>query len=183
MALRFLTAGESHGPGLTVIVEGMPAGVPLTRAWVERMRTAIRKHDRQHLITVGVIPWTLTWPNAKPLFYSETVGKNLDFVSVHFYPRQGAIDQALAALKKYDFGKPIVVEETFPLKCSAEELERFIAEASKETANGWISFYWGKTIEDYAGESGDKAMTAALVSAWLERFREMSKEKGAGSGF
>jgi chorismate synthase len=28
--LRYLTAGESHGPGLTVIVEGMPAGLPLT---------------------------------------------------------------------------------------------------------------------------------------------------------
>src|SRR5579862_6230706 len=27
--LRFLTAGESHGPQLTVIVEGMPAGVPI----------------------------------------------------------------------------------------------------------------------------------------------------------
>jgi len=29
--LRFLTAGESHGPGLAVIVEGMPAGVPIHR--------------------------------------------------------------------------------------------------------------------------------------------------------
>jgi chorismate synthase len=28
--LRFLTAGESHGPGLAVILEGLPAGVPLT---------------------------------------------------------------------------------------------------------------------------------------------------------
>ncbi len=28
--LRFLTAGESHGKGLVVIVEGLPAGVPLT---------------------------------------------------------------------------------------------------------------------------------------------------------
>jgi chorismate synthase len=28
--LRFLTAGESHGPELTVILEGMPAGVPLS---------------------------------------------------------------------------------------------------------------------------------------------------------
>jgi chorismate synthase len=27
--LRFLTAGESHGPCLTVIVEGMPAGLPV----------------------------------------------------------------------------------------------------------------------------------------------------------
>ena len=30
MALRFTTAGESHGPGLTCIVEGMPAGLRLT---------------------------------------------------------------------------------------------------------------------------------------------------------
>ncbi len=28
--LRFLTAGESHGPGLLVIVDGIPSGVPLT---------------------------------------------------------------------------------------------------------------------------------------------------------
>ena len=30
MPLRFLTAGESHGPGLTVILDGIPAGLPLT---------------------------------------------------------------------------------------------------------------------------------------------------------
>lgn len=29
MTLRFLTAGESHGPALTVILDGFPAGVPL----------------------------------------------------------------------------------------------------------------------------------------------------------
>src|SRR5665213_3447943 len=28
--LRFLTAGESHGPSLTVIVEGLPAGLAIT---------------------------------------------------------------------------------------------------------------------------------------------------------
>lgn len=32
MSLRYLTAGESHGPALTAILEGMPAGVPLTAA-------------------------------------------------------------------------------------------------------------------------------------------------------
>lgn len=30
MPLRILTAGESHGPLLTTILEGMPAGIPLT---------------------------------------------------------------------------------------------------------------------------------------------------------
>ncbi|HEV3284733.1 MAG TPA: chorismate synthase, partial [Solirubrobacteraceae bacterium] len=29
MALRLITAGESHGPGLTCILEGMPAGLKL----------------------------------------------------------------------------------------------------------------------------------------------------------
>ena len=30
MPLRFLTAGESHGPSLTSILDGMPAGLPIT---------------------------------------------------------------------------------------------------------------------------------------------------------
>ena len=30
--LRYLTAGESHGPGLVTIVEGLPAGMPVSRS-------------------------------------------------------------------------------------------------------------------------------------------------------
>jgi chorismate synthase len=36
MALRLTTAGESHGPGLTCILEGMPAGLQLDRESVDR---------------------------------------------------------------------------------------------------------------------------------------------------
>jgi chorismate synthase len=36
MALRLTTAGESHGPGLTCIVEGLPAGLELDRAAIDR---------------------------------------------------------------------------------------------------------------------------------------------------
>ncbi len=32
MPIRFLTAGESHGPMLTAVLEGMPAGLPLSDA-------------------------------------------------------------------------------------------------------------------------------------------------------
>lgn len=35
MPLRFLTAGESHGPALTVIVDGLPAAVPVDRAAID----------------------------------------------------------------------------------------------------------------------------------------------------
>jgi chorismate synthase len=36
MALRLITAGESHGPGLTCIVEGLPAGLALERETIDR---------------------------------------------------------------------------------------------------------------------------------------------------
>ncbi len=36
MTLRFTTAGESHGKALVAIVEGLPAGLPVTAEWVDR---------------------------------------------------------------------------------------------------------------------------------------------------
>ena len=36
MALRILTSGESHGPALSVVVEGLPAGLPVERAVIDR---------------------------------------------------------------------------------------------------------------------------------------------------
>ena len=35
MSLRFLTAGESHGPAMTAILDGMPAGLPLDAAVID----------------------------------------------------------------------------------------------------------------------------------------------------
>jgi chorismate synthase len=36
MSFRFTTAGESHGPGLVAIVEGLPAGLELSRERIDR---------------------------------------------------------------------------------------------------------------------------------------------------
>ena len=36
MPLRFLTAGESHGPALAAILDGFPAGLPLTAEVIDR---------------------------------------------------------------------------------------------------------------------------------------------------
>lgn len=36
MHLKFVTAGESHGKGLVAIVEGLPAGLPVTADWIDR---------------------------------------------------------------------------------------------------------------------------------------------------
>jgi hypothetical protein len=117
----------------------------IAKAWIDKLVVAIRKHDPHRLVTVGAIPWALTFPKAKPLFHSPEASESLDFVSVHFYPKSGEMEKALAALAVYDIGKPIVVEEMFPLSCSVDELERFVG-ASRKLAAGWLGFYWGKTI-------------------------------------
>jgi chorismate synthase len=36
MALKIITAGESHGPGLTCVLEGLPAGLELDRDLIDR---------------------------------------------------------------------------------------------------------------------------------------------------
>jgi len=33
--LRLLTSGESHGPGLTAVLDGLPAGVPITKKFID----------------------------------------------------------------------------------------------------------------------------------------------------
>jgi hypothetical protein len=140
----------------------------VAKAWVDRLVAAIRKHDCRHMITVGVVPWVHTFPRAKPLFYSTGVSENLDLTCVHFYPKKGQVDKALTALAAYDIGKPLVIEEMFPPSCAVEELDAFI-DASRKIADGWISFYWGKTIDEYAEENLDLA--GAITRNWLEYFR------------
>ena len=116
-------------------------------AWVNKLTAAIKKHDQRHMITVGVIPWVFVFGGGQPLFHSRRVGEQLDFVAVHFYPKKGEISKAVAALKAYEVGKPILIEETFPLSCSQDELVDFIKASSAHT-DGWISFYWGTPAEE-----------------------------------
>ena len=55
---RFLTAGESHGPALTTILEGLPAGLPLTAAPIDaqlrRRQGGYGRGARQKIETDGV---------------------------------------------------------------------------------------------------------------------------------
>lgn len=141
-------------------------------AWVRTLTDAIREVDSEHLITVGVIPWANVWPNAKPIFHGSQVGQPLDFVSVHFYPKAGEVEKSLAALKVYELGKPLVVEEFFPLKCSLEETREFVAGA-KPIVDGWVSFYWGATADEYA-ERDD--LPSKMIGGWLKVFPAMIDE-------
>ncbi len=140
----------------------------VARKWIGQLTQAIRKQDRRHLVTVGLVPWSLDRPGLTSGFIPERIAGDLDFVAVHIYPESGNVDEAIATLKGFDIGKPIVVEETFPLRCSADELGQFI-DKSKGVADGWIGFYWGKTPDEYRGS---KTIGDQLTLDWLRLFEK-----------
>lgn len=141
----------------------------VAREWIQTLVTAIRKHDKRNLITVGLVPWSLDRPGMTSGFDPEKIADKLDFISVHIYPEKGKVDQALETLKGFTAaGKPVVIEEIFPLKCGAEELGKFI-DQSREHATGWIGFFWGKTPDDLRPP---KTLSEAITLSWLELFKE-----------
>jgi hypothetical protein len=150
--------------------QGERTAVQIAKAWADQLTAAIRAVDHDHLLTVGVIPWALVWPTAKPVFYAPEVIGAFDFVSIHLYPSKGEVPKALTAMRVYDLGKPLVIEETFPLSCPLEDMDAFLQQ-SRAQAEGYVSFYWGRTIDEYA-HSKDKPAVAALMGAWLSYFKQ-----------
>ena len=117
----------------------------IARQWIKQLVAAIRKHDKRHLITVGLVPWSLDRPGLTSGFVPEKIADELDFIAMHIYPEKGKVAEAIITLRGFAaVGKPVVIEEIFPLKCDAKELGQFI-DQSKKYATGWIGFYWGKT--------------------------------------
>ena len=145
----------------------------IAKEWIAELSAAIRAVDPRHMVTVGLVPWEQTiGPGAKSAFRDPDVSAPLDFLCVHYYPRAGKLDDDLAILKLYDIGKPLVIEEIFPLWADVETTEEFIRR-SRKYANGWISFYWGKTPEEYDKTPGTKA---ALIGGWLRHFSALRGE-------
>jgi hypothetical protein len=73
--------------------------------------------------------------------------------------------------------KPVVIEETFPLECTVEELEAFLRE-SRKTASGWIWHYDGRTDSDYEAmvKAGTFSPADMIWRAALQSFRRLQPE-------
>jgi hypothetical protein len=144
--------------------------------WIRALTAAIRKHDRRTPITVGLLPWSEKWKFLSG-FLPEKAAAELSFISEHIYPEGGKVDEALTGLKKYAGWKPVVVEETFPLSCGVEDLEKFLLE-SRGAACGWIGHYDGRTTADFDALRDQRTMTIAdaLMAEWLKLFKRLGPE-------
>jgi len=153
--------------------------VEIAKHWVRQMRSAVREEDAAALITVGLVDWSLDRPGLTSGFVPREVGAELDFLCVHLYPESGKSAVAVETLAGFQQGKPVVVEETFPLKCTATELEGFM-HRSQNRVQGWISFFWGTP------EAVEKpSISAAIAAQWEARFSEFLRgavltERGPG---
>jgi chorismate synthase len=144
--LRWLTAGESHGPSLTAILEGLPAGVPVAldaiRTDLARRRLGVGRGSRQKFeqdelaVTGGVVhgrsiggPIAVTignteWPRWQEVMAAEEValtdasrGRGAPLTR----PRPGHAD--LTGMQKYGFDEARPVLE----RASARETAARVA--------------------------------------------------------
>jgi hypothetical protein len=145
----------------------------IARLWIKHLASAIRAQDKRHLVTVGLVDWSLDRPGLTSGFDPAKIAEDLDYLSVHLYPKSGKLKEALDTLEGFAVGRPVVIEETFPLACSAKELEEFIV-ASKKHAAGWIGFYWGKPPEELRRSN---TIADAMTLSWLEMFERMKPSR------
>jgi len=134
----------------------------IARDWLGAMTAAIRKHDRRHLITVGMLPTSGSG------FVPKEIAPEVDYLSVHIYPESAKMQESLDTVKEFSVGKPLVIEEVFPMHCTIPELRQFLEQAK---VAGWMGFYWGKTPEEYRKSD---TLGDAIMLGWLDLFREMA---------
>jgi Cellulase (glycosyl hydrolase family 5) len=64
----------------------------IARQWVRHLNAAIRSQDKRHLVTVGLVDWSLDRPGLTSGFVPEKIVGELDFLSVHLYPEAGKVE-------------------------------------------------------------------------------------------
>ncbi len=139
--------------------------------WTKLMTAAIRKHDKTHMITMGMFPF--------PGVY-QAMSEELDFVSPHLYPKTGKVDEEITLLQKFDWGKPIVIGETFPLSCGADDERDFLLK-SRPFAHGWIGHWPDESPTELAElkKTGKATIQNAIWLSWVELFKELTPQMTA----
>ena len=140
----------------------------IARQWAAKLAAAIRRYDRRHLITIGLLPNSLETPVSISGFAPTKIAAPLSFICIHLYPRSGHLQDDLKLLSGFNVGKPVVVEEMFPLDCSTAELGEFIR-ASRGKAAGWLGFYWGQAPSELEHSTN---LVDVLTRDWLRLFQQ-----------
>lgn len=130
-----MTAAIKAADPHTLLTVGMPSSLGIPAAAVQQMLTQTPSH---------LLPLLGQWRGGpQPVLAPERPNAELDLYCLHSYPHTGAAGKAVEEIRTWAVsGKPLVVEETFPLHCTIREWRDYIHTADLDTA-GWLTFYWG----------------------------------------
>lgn len=160
--------GDKHFVQMITLDQAGRPRFEIAREWLAFLTMELRKVDAGHLVTVGMVDWSLDRKGLTSGFIPEKVADPLDFISVHIYPERNKIDEALETLKGFQIGKPVVIEETFALKCDTRDWRDFVNRSANHAA-GWIGFYWGKTPDELKKAN---TIADAILLNWLDEFKK-----------
>jgi len=151
---------------------GNRTGDDVFREWTKLMIASIRKHDDTHLITMGMLPF----PGAY-----RAAAEQLDFVSPHLYPKSGKVNDEVELLQKFEWGKPIVIGETFPLSCGVDDERAFLLK-SREFAHGWIGHWPDESPAELAElkKAGKATIQNVIWLSWVDLFKEIGPQMSGG---
>ncbi len=172
MAIRFLTAGESHGPQLTTILEGMPAGVPITAAHIRqelaRRQKAYGAGGRMSIekdaarITAGVMDGHSTGgPIALNIINKDWQNWRERDIAPMTTPRPGHAD--LTGAVKYGYRELRLALE----RASARET------AARVAAGALCKQYlaqFGIVVQGYVTAIGPVSVALPATMSWQQRF-------------
>lgn len=166
---------DAADPGSRRIAEHQAFRESLGERWVRVQVEAIRAGGSEHLVTVGLIQWSVPVLLARPGVYAalrpSKVVKYLDFLSIHFYPLDGDplagpeefdrnlayLEFALRCVRAADPRKPVLVGEfgwygggspRGKEERSAEEQVRWCRAAvlqGRGLAAGWLNWAYADT--------------------------------------
>jgi hypothetical protein len=127
----------------------------LARGWVKQLSHAIRRKDRRHLITVGMLPHV--GGATGPL----NLGGLLDLLVVHQYPTSDDLANQISVAKAFAAqGKPLLLGEEFAYQL--RPTRRFLQQTSAYF-HGYLSFFNGRTPYEIQGRTKvDRLQTASL---------------------
>ncbi|WP_407654120.1 chorismate synthase [Alicyclobacillus cycloheptanicus] len=130
--MRYLSAGESHGPELTVIVEGMPSGLAVSKAAIdEQLRRRQQGYGRGLRMKIETDQVEVT----SGVRFGKTLGSpitlhvvNKDFV--HWTDRMAVWDEAPDNLKQVTRPRPGHADLAGAIKYDHEDIRNVLERAS-----------------------------------------------------
>ncbi|HEY7751992.1 MAG TPA: chorismate synthase, partial [Ignavibacteriaceae bacterium] len=192
--IRFLTAGESHGKALTVIIEGFPSNIPITASYIDyqlkRRQAGYGRSNRMKIESdsveilsgirngktigspISLVIKNKDWENWTEVMSVEKVSGSINKISI---PRPGHAD--LVGISKYNFDD---IRNSIERSSARETAARVAACSIARKFLGSFGIHFGSFVESVGGIYPTKNFLDVLLRNEIKKnFDSISVSKKA----